>query len=85
MSLVRLLGFETLRCGCVIGRYHEVSSGMPIRYVEEKGPDCQERAHRKNHAVSSLVTAGCPAVGAGGRVRRAVRRGARRRPTRDAA
>lgn len=62
MSLVRLLGFETLRCGCVIGRYREVSSGMPIRYVEEKGPDCLERAHRKNHAVTASRQRDVPAL-----------------------
>ena len=38
MSLVRLLGFRTLTCGCVIGRYREVATSREVTYVEEKGP-----------------------------------------------
>ena len=37
MSLVRLLGFTTLACGCVIGRYREVATSREVSYVEEKG------------------------------------------------
>ena len=37
MSLVRLLGFRTLTCGCVIGRYRDLASGRELTYVEEKG------------------------------------------------
>ena len=37
MSLVRLLGFTTLACGCVIGRYREVATSREVGYVEEKG------------------------------------------------
>ena len=37
MSLVRLLGFTTLTCGCVVGRYREVASSREVSYVEEKG------------------------------------------------
>ena len=37
MSLVRLLGFTTLACGCVTGRYREVATHREIVYVEEKG------------------------------------------------
>lgn len=38
MSLVRLLGFTTLTCGCVTGRYREVGSEREITYIEEKAP-----------------------------------------------
>jgi hypothetical protein len=51
MSLVRLLGFKTLACGCVIGRYRELATGREVSYVEEKGGDCQSHGHRRNHTV----------------------------------
>jgi hypothetical protein len=51
MSLVKCLGFATLPCGCVIGRYREVASHREIVYVEEKGPACAVQGHRRNHTV----------------------------------
>jgi hypothetical protein len=51
MSLVRLLGFSTLACGCVIGRYREVATSREVTYVEEKGQYCGSHAHRRNHTV----------------------------------
>jgi hypothetical protein len=52
MSVVRLLGFSTLACGCVVGRYRDVGSTREIVYVEEKGVSCSSNAHRRNHTVS---------------------------------
>ncbi len=52
MSLVRLLGFTTLGCGCVIGRYREVATSREVTYVEEKGKSCGSHLHRRNHTVS---------------------------------
>ena len=52
MSLVRLLGFTTLDCGCVIGRYREVASDRELAYVEEKGTTCSVHQHRRNHTVA---------------------------------
>ena len=52
MSLVRLLGFNTLACGCVVGRYREVATSREISYVEEKGKSCGSHGHRRNHTVS---------------------------------
>ena len=54
MSLVRLLGFSTLGCGCVIGRYRDVAPSREINYVEEKGAECHQQGHRRNHTLSSL-------------------------------
>jgi hypothetical protein len=51
MSLVRLLGFRTLTCGCVIGRYRELATSREVSYVEEKGATCQTHGHRRNHTV----------------------------------
>jgi len=51
MSLVRLLGFTTLRCGCVVGRYREVATSRELTYVEEKGETCGTPGHRRNHTV----------------------------------
>jgi len=53
MSLVRLLGFRTLTCGCVIGRYRDLSNGRELTYVEEKGTTCESHAHRRNHTVAA--------------------------------
>jgi hypothetical protein len=53
MSLVRLLGFTTLTCGCVVGRYREVATSRELSYVEEKGMGCQTHGHRRNHTVAS--------------------------------
>jgi hypothetical protein len=52
MSVVRLLGFATLPCGCVVGRYRDVGSTREVTYVEEKGTTCESHAHRRNHTVS---------------------------------
>ena len=51
MSLVRLLGFSTLACGCVIGKYREVATSREVNYVEEKGLTCASHGHRRNHTV----------------------------------
>ncbi|MGE0394250.1 MAG: hypothetical protein AB7I25_14515 [Vicinamibacterales bacterium] len=51
MSLVRLLGFATLDCGCVVGRYRELAVNREVAYVEEKGAACALHAHRRNHTV----------------------------------
>ena len=53
MSLVRLLGFRTLNCGCVIGRYRELATGRELTYVEEKGASCATHGHRRNHTIAS--------------------------------
>ena len=51
MSLVRLLGFRTLMCGCVIGRYRELATSRELTYVEEKGHECDLHGHRRNHTI----------------------------------
>jgi hypothetical protein len=61
LSLVRLLGFSTLACGCVVGRYREVATSREIAYVEEKGKACASHDHRRNQTLlaprsSSLAT-----------------------------
>ena len=65
MSLVRLLGFRTLSCGCVIGRYRELATSREVSYVEEKGTQCELHGHRRNHTIPehlTPVTAGAVAV-----------------------
>jgi hypothetical protein len=51
MSLVRLLGFRTLGCGCVIGQYRELATSRELTYVEEKGVRCETHGHRRNHTI----------------------------------
>jgi hypothetical protein len=51
MSLVRLLGFTTLSCGCVVGRYRELATNREVAYVEEKGQACDAHTHRRNHTL----------------------------------
>ena len=53
MSLVRLLGFRTLTCGCVIGRYREMATSRELTYVEEKGQACDQYGHRRNHTIAA--------------------------------
>lgn len=53
MSLVRLLGFTTLACGCVTGHYREIATNREVTYVEEKGTACEHHAHRRNHTVAA--------------------------------
>lgn len=57
MSFVRLLGFQTLGCGCVLGQYRELATGRELTYVEEKGLTCEQHSHRRNHTVSVTRTA----------------------------
>jgi hypothetical protein len=53
MSLVRVLGFRTLACGCILGRYREVSTNREVSYVEEKGPACSIHSHRRNQRIAT--------------------------------
>ena len=51
MSLVRLLSFTTLACGCVTGKYREIATHREVIYVEEKGSACAaSRASPQPHA-----------------------------------
>ena len=52
-SLVRLLGFTNLACGCVVGKYREVATNREVAYVEEKGLSCGSHGHRRNHTIAS--------------------------------
>ena len=61
MSLVRLLGFRTLNCGCVIGRYRELATSRELTYVEEKGTRCDTHTHRRNHTIHARRLAAEPA------------------------
>jgi hypothetical protein len=61
MSLVRLLGFRTLMCGCVVGRYRELATSREVSYVEEKGGGCDVHVHRRNHTIPERVA---PSLGA---------------------
>jgi hypothetical protein len=52
MSLVRLLGFTNLACGCVTGHYREIATNREVTYIEEKGPACEHHDHRRNHTLA---------------------------------
>ena len=52
MSLVRLLGYTSLACGCVTGHYREIATTREVTYVEEKGVSCDHHAHRRNHTLA---------------------------------
>lgn len=61
MDLVRLLGFATLPCGCVVGRYRAMPTRRELQYVEEKGPKCCDHGHRRNHTLRKTpVSSGVP-------------------------
>jgi hypothetical protein len=65
MSVVRLIGFATLSCGCLVGRYREVESRREVTYIEEKGDDCETASHRRNQTMplARLPQAARPAAG----------------------
>ncbi|OFV89575.1 MAG: hypothetical protein A3G76_14770 [Acidobacteria bacterium RIFCSPLOWO2_12_FULL_65_11] len=52
MSFVRLLGFTTLACGCLVGRYRELATSREVSYLEEKGKACGSYGHRRNHTIA---------------------------------
>jgi hypothetical protein len=56
MSLVRLLGFRTLTCGCVIGKYRELATSRELTYIEEKGSACEMYGHRRNQTIAAERT-----------------------------
>ncbi len=58
--LVRLLGFVTLACGCVVGRYRDVRTNREVAYVEDKGPACATHSHRRNRRISLQRPSGLP-------------------------
>jgi hypothetical protein len=62
-SFVRLLGFTTLDCGCIVGRYRELATSRDVNYVEEKGDACKAHGHRRNHTIFDRV-AGAPILSA---------------------
>ena len=62
MSLVRLLGFRTLACGCVIGQYRELATSRELTYVEEKGAQCETHAHRRNHTIHAERLSAIPVL-----------------------
>jgi hypothetical protein len=51
MSIVKLLGFETLGCGCLVGHYRDAGTVSVVSYVEEKAATCPDAGHRRNHAM----------------------------------
>lgn len=57
MSFVRLRGYSTLSCGCVIGHYHELGSERDVSYVEQKGASCSNPQHRSNKTIRSATLA----------------------------
>jgi len=54
-GFVRLLGFTTLDCGCIVGRYRELATSREVNYVEEKGEGCKVHGHRRNHTISERL------------------------------
>ena len=63
MPLFRLVGFTTLSCGCLVGRYREVAIDREVDYVEEKGSGCWSSDHQRNQLVSTgLTSPDAPAV-----------------------
>ena len=53
MSLVRVLGYTSLACGCLTGHYREVATSREVTYIEEKGTACANHGHRRNHTLAT--------------------------------
>ena len=66
MPLFRLLGFATLECGCLVGRYREVADDRSVDYVEEKGRARACHEHQRNELMpdraQAVATTRCGAV-----------------------
>lgn len=60
MSIVKLLGFETLGCGCLVGHYRDAGTVSVVTYVEEKASACDQPGHRRNHALVTRRRRGAP-------------------------
>ncbi len=58
MSFVRLRGYSTLSCGCIIGHYHELGSERDVSYVEQKGTACPDHQHRNNKTIRPASLSG---------------------------
>ena len=52
MPLLRLLGFATLECGCLVGRYGEMAVDREVDYVEAKSSACNRHDHQRNYTLS---------------------------------
>jgi hypothetical protein len=52
MSLVRVLGYTSLACGCLTGHYRELATSRELTYIEEKGTACAHHGHRRNHTLA---------------------------------
>jgi hypothetical protein len=63
MSYVRLLGYSTLSCGCVVGRYRETATGREVTYVEQKGATCGCHQHRRNRRMRPATLSASSARG----------------------
>ena len=57
-SFVRLLGFTTLGCGCIVGRYRELATNREVNYIEEKGNGVQHaRSSAESHDLRPPIGA----------------------------
>lgn len=62
MPLFRLVGFATLDCGCLVGRYREMAVDREVDYIEEKGGGCGCAEHQRNQLVPGGVVGASPAT-----------------------
>lgn len=51
MTLVRLLGFEKLDCGCAVGCYRDLGTNRESAYIEHKGYWCGQASHRLRYQL----------------------------------
>ena len=59
-GFVRLLGYTTLGCGCIVGRYRELATNRDVNYIEEKGDACKTHGHRRNHTIADRAATATP-------------------------
>ena len=55
MSGLKLLGFVTLDCGCLVGRYSHPAINAHVDYIEEKGRRCTNEQHQDDQVVPQPV------------------------------
>ncbi len=54
MCIVRLLGYTTLSCGCLIVRYRDKATDEESIYVEAKGTRCFNPDHHRNGQLPTV-------------------------------
>ncbi len=54
MRILRVVGSESLPCGCFVG-YYETYAGKTVQVIEEQGTYCRESTHRPGSRLTGIA------------------------------